>query len=195
MFTLKNILSILLFIAFCPLHGQNFNIPVSKAIGDLNKDGLDDLVTVMQDTVHENAPYRIAVFFGVADEEYKLVVLSGQLIEPQYPDGRDGYRYGNGFEGVEIKKGILIVNNSLLRGHFEQKFRYQNGNFELIGYTSTSSDGVGRIYSEDFNLSTGDRFLKEENYETGKIVRNEKTKKLIRPLPKLQDMKAFEDNW
>lgn len=195
MHSLKNFLSILSIIAFCPLYAQNFSIPVSKATGDLNKDGLEDLVTVMQDTVHENAPYRIAVFFGVADEEYKPVVSSDRLIEPQYPDGRDGYRYGNGFEGVEIKKGILIVNNSLLRGHFEYKFRYQNGNFELIGYTSTSSDGVGRIYSEDFNLSTGERFLREENYETGKTVRNEKTKKLIRPLPKLQDMKAFEDNW
>ena len=174
---------------------QNFDAPVSNATGDLNKDGIEDLVTVMQDTLHENAPYRIAVFFGIADGGHKLVVSSDQLIEPQYPDGRDGYRYGNGFEGIEIKKGILIVNNSLLRGYFEYKFRYQDGNFELIGYTSGSSDGVGRIYSEDFNLSTGDRYLKEENYETGKIVRNEKTKKLIRPLPKLQEVKAFEDNW
>lgn len=197
MYSHKNLLSIVLLLAFCPcvLLAQNFNIPVSKATGDLNKDGIDDLVTVMQDTVQNNAPYRLQVSFGTEDGVYKPMVSSDKLIDPQYPDGRDGYRTGDGFDSVEIKRGILLVNTSLLRGFITQKFRYQNGNFELIGYTSSSSDGIGRIYSEDFNLSTGDRLLKEENYETGKTVRNEKTKKLIRPLPRLQDMKAFENEW
>jgi hypothetical protein len=174
---------------------QNFKVAVAKASGDLNKDGIEDLVTVMQDTLHENAPYRLQVSFGKGDEKFTPIVFSDKLIEPQYPDGRDGFRSGNGFDSVEIKKGILLVNISLLRGYITYKFRYQNGNFELIGYKSSSSDGIGTIYSDDFNLSTGDRITIRENYETGKIISNEKTKKLVRPLPKLQDIKAFEEQW
>jgi len=178
-----------------PCLAQDFNITVSKATGDLNKDGIEDMVSVRQDSVHDKGPYRIQVLFGLEGGGYKPIVSSDQLIEPQYPDGRDGYRTGNGFDGVEIKKGILIVSNFLLRGHYEYKFRYQNGNFELIGYTYASSDGIGKIYSEDFNLSTGERFYKEELYETGEISRNENTKDLIRPLPKLQDIIPFENGW
>ncbi|WP_294818955.1 hypothetical protein [uncultured Flavobacterium sp.] len=179
---------------YSPCLAQNFNIPVAKATGDLNKDGIEDLVTVMQDTLHENASYMIQVFFGI-EGGYKPVVSSDELIEPQYPDGRDGFQYGNGFDSVEIKRGILLVNTSLLRGFITQKFRYQNGNFELIGYTSSSSDGIGRIYSEDFNLSTGDRLITVELYETGRMERTEKTKKVIRPLPRLQDMNASGPYW
>jgi len=174
---------------------QNFKVAVAKASGDLNKDGIEDLVTVIQDTLHENAPYRLQVSFGKGYGKFTPIVSSDQLIEPQYPDGREGYMYGNGFDSVEIKKGILMVNISLLRGYIIYKFRYQNGNFELIGYKSSSSDGIGTIYSDDFNLSAGDRITIRENYETGKIISNEKTKKLVRPLPKLQDIKAFEEEW
>lgn len=176
-------------------HSQNFNIPVTKATGDLNKDGIEDLVTVMQDTLTETRPYRIAVSFSEENGSVKLAVSSDQLIQPEYPYGKNGYRTGDGFDSVEIKKGILIVNNLLLRGHYEYKFRYQNSNFELIGYTYTSSDGIGKIYSNDFNLSTGIRFYKEESYETGKVFRDEKVKQLIRPLPKFQDIIPFDNDW
>ncbi len=190
-------ISIVVFIAYwhCTALAQNFNVPISKAVGDLNKDSIEDLVTVTQDTLHDNAPYRIQVSFGTGNGSFRPAVSSDKLIEPQYPDGKKGYRTGNGFEGLEIKKGILIVSNSLLRGHYEYKFRYQNGNFELIGYSYTNSDGIGKIYSEDFNLSTGIRLYKEELYETGKIARDEKVKNLIRPLPKLQDIIPFENEW
>ncbi len=176
-------------------YSQNFNVPVTKATGDLNKDGIEDLVTVTQDTISDTWPYRIQVSFGTGNGELKPVVSSDQLIDPQYPDGKGGWNYGHGFDSVEIKKGILIINNSLLRGHYEYKFRYQNGNFELIGYTYASSDGIGKIYSEDFNLSTGMRYYKEGSYETEEVFRDEKVKQLIRPLPRFQDIKPFDNDW
>ena len=172
----------------------NFSHKIREVIGDLNKDNLLDKVIVTQDTLNENAPYRIQIFFNQPNGNSKLIVTSTKIIEPQYPDGKDGYKTGNGFSDVTIKKGILSVNFELLRGHFEHKFRFQNGNFELIGYTEGQSNGRGEIYYVDFNLSTGIKIVKVENYETDTIVSNEKSKLIIRPLPKLQDIQPFEND-
>ncbi|WP_439506198.1 hypothetical protein [Sediminibacterium sp.] len=166
----------------------NFSYKVMEVEGDLNKDGLPDKVIVTQDTVHENAPYRLQVFFKEPSGQYKLIVTSTKIIEPQYPDGRDGYRTGDEFGEVSINKGILGIRFDLLRGNYEHKFRFQKGNFELIGYTEYLSDGQGVMRSIDFNLSTGVRIEKLERYDTDKLL-SQKTKKiLIRPLPKLQDL-------
>jgi hypothetical protein len=172
-------------------YSQNFNVPVTKATGDLNKDGIEDLVTVTQDTIGEAWPYRIEVSFGTENGSFRPVVSSDKLI----PESKYGYMYGSGFRNVEIKKGVLYVNMDLLRGGCIYKFRYQNGNFELIGYTHGSIDSMMMIYSVDFNLSTGMKFSKQESNETGKVVKDEKIKKLIRPLPKFQDVIIFENDW
>lgn len=172
----------------------NFSHKIIEVTGDLNKDSLLDIIIVTQDTVNENAPYRLQIFFKQPNGKSKLIATSTKIIEPQYPDGRNGYKTGNGFSDVTIKKGILSVNFELLRGHFEHKFRFQNGNFELIGYTEGQSYGRGEMYYIDFNLSTGTKIVKVENYETDKIVSNKKSKLIIRPLPKLEDVLPFEND-
>lgn len=174
---------------------DTFTFLVTKVIGDLNKDNLDDKVIVTQDTINQNSPYKLQIFFAQPNGEFKLIATSTKIIAPQYPDGRDGYRTGDGFMDITINKGVLSVNFGLLRGHFEHKFRFQNGNFELIGFSSVSSDGHGTMYSTDFNLSTGIRIEKTENYgeEDVKDASNIKKKILIRPLPKIQDVVPYEN--
>lgn len=191
---MKHILLILLLLTQLTSYSQtvapkyNFSYKVMEVEGDLNKDSLPDKAIVTQDTVHENAPYRLQVFFKEPSGQYKLIVTSTKIIEPQYPDGRDGYRTGDEFGEVSINKGILGIRFDLLRGNYEHKFRFQKGNFELIGYTEYLSDGQGVMRSIDFNLSTGVRIEKLERYDTDKLL-SQKTKKiLIRPLPKLQDL-------
>lgn len=171
----------------------NFDHKVMEVEGDLNKDNLVDKVVVTQDTLNENAPYRLQIFFKEPNGRSRLIVTSIKIIEPQYPDGRDGYVTGNGFSGVTIQNGVLSVNFGLLRGHFEHKFRFQNGNFELIGFSEVYSDGQGVMTTTDFNLSTGIRIEKSERYDTDKILSNTKKKILIRPLPKLQDVIPMEN--
>jgi hypothetical protein len=171
----------------------NFEHKIMEVEGDLNKDSLVDKVVVTQDTLNENAPYRLQIFFKETNGLSKLIVTSTKIIEPQYPDGRDGYRTGNGFSDVTIQNGVLGVNFQLLRGHFEHKFRFQNGNFELIGFTEGYSDGQGVMRTTDFNLSTGIRIEKSERYDTDKILSKTKKKILIRPLPKLQDIIPMEN--
>jgi hypothetical protein len=167
---------------------SNFNHKIVEVTGDLNKDNLTDKVIVTQDSLNENAPYRLQVFFAEPNGGFKIFVTSTKIIEPQYPDGRDGFRTGNGFADVTVKNGVLSVNFELLRGHYEHKFRFQNGNFELIGFSEVSSNGQGVMETIDFNLLTGIRIEKSERYDSDKVLSNKKKKILIRPLPKLQDI-------
>ena len=166
---------------------DRFNYILSKATGDLNKDQIPDFAIVTQDTLADTAPYRIQVFFGKPGGGRTLVVSSTKAIAEQHPGGKNGYRDGYGFSEIEIAKNVLTISCELLRGGNEAKFRYQNGNFELIGFSESFSDGQGHIHSVDFNLSTNVIVHEKENYETGKMV--ESTKKIlkIRPLPKLQN--------
>lgn len=189
-------LVILLFIVFFQLHcfGQadtteyHFNYRITEVEADLNNDYLADKVIVTQDSLNEKGPYRLQIFFREPSGQLKLAVTSTQLIEAQYPNGRDGWATGNGFSGLEIKDGLLSVSCELLRGHYEHIFRLKNGNFELIGYSKVNSNGQGIIQYIDFNLVTGIRVEQSERYDTDKIISRKKRKIIIRPLPKLEDL-------
>lgn len=141
-------------------------IPVKSVNGDLNKDNLPDLVKVSQDTAADAAPYRLQIFFAKPGDQYELVLSSDSAIVPDFPEGRDGWRTGTKFYDVEITNGVLIITTELLRGSYKHKFRYQKSKFELIGFTEVSSDGQGKMYHIDFNLSTGQRTTTIERYDT-----------------------------
>jgi hypothetical protein len=172
---------------------DNFVVQVKKVKGDLNKDNLADLVIVSQDTINAKAPYKLDIFFAQPNGTFKLIVSTTKAIDPQYPEGKNGYYNGNSFYDITIEKGILTIKNELTRGNFEHKFRYQNNNFELIGFIQVYSDGQGTMGMVDFNLSTGIRVSTSERYDDSDEKPTKKQKKiLIRPLPKLQDFTPFK---
>lgn len=174
---------------------DSFTYVIATVTGDLNKDNYPDTVIVSQDTADERAPYRLQIYFGQANRKSKLIVSSVKIIEPQYPEGKEGYRTGDRFSDITIKNRVLSINAELLRGHYEHKFRWQKGNFELIGFTEVYSNGQGEMYTTDFNLMTGIRVIKTERYDTDKIVSVIKKKILIRPLPKLQEISPRENEY
>lgn len=181
-------------ICFSQTKGEeyNFSHKIIEVFGDLNKDNLPDKAIVTQDTLHEKAPYRLQVFFKEANGTFKLVATSLTIIAPQYPNGQKEYSDG-GFSDITIVKGVLSVNVELIRGHFAHKFRYQNNNFELIGFSEVNSDGLGVLTTIDYNLSTGIRIEKSERYDTDVVLSNTKKKIRIRPLPKLQDVVPMDN--
>jgi len=168
-----------------------FDHLIAVVNGNLNKDNLPDKVIVTQDTLDKKAPYRLQIFFKEPGGQYKLIESSTQIIEPQYPDGNDGFYTGNSFLEITIKKAVFCIHNELLRGHYEYLFRYQHDRFELIGFSESQSDGRGKMYYTDFNLVTGIKIRQTDNYETDKVISRIKTKQLIRPLPKLKDLVPF----
>lgn len=187
---------LLAFLFSALLSAQNFTKEITKVKGDLNKDGLIDYVQVLQDTVSETAPYRLEIYFAETNGNFKKIVSTTRAIDPQFPEGRNGYYNGNSFYEITITKGILSIHNELIRGNFEHKFRYQNGNFELIGFSEVYSDGQGTMGMIDFNLSTGIRVKTTEPYGEDNFPKTKAQKKItIKPLPKLQDFAPFKTEY
>ncbi|HLP13381.1 MAG TPA: hypothetical protein VK177_15695 [Flavobacteriales bacterium] len=174
---------------------HNYTVPFATVKGDLNKDKIADLVIITQDTLQQRRPYKLEVYFIQPNGTKKLIVSTTKALEPQFIEGENtSPRNGPYLVDPVIKKGVLWINHELLRGHFEHKWRYQNGNFELIGYSFVESNGVGLMYTNDFNLSTGEYVHKEEEYSNDKVVVHKKQKHKITPLPKLQDFELYEND-
>jgi hypothetical protein len=168
-----------------------FNRIITTITGDLNKDNLPDSVIVLQDTLNDNAPYRLQLFFKNVNAGYKLVVQNDSAIEVEFPNGKDGMRTGTRFSDISISAGVLTINTELLRGYYEYKFRFQNGYFALIGFKQNYSDGQGIATTTDFNLSTGILVETMQRYDTDKIISNTKKKIKINPLPNLKGFTPF----
>lgn len=170
-----------------------FDFTVSTAHGDLNKDGILDLVIVTQDTASNFGPYRLEIFFTQPNGDKKMIVQSDHAIEVQYPNGKDGWLHGNALEQVSIKKGVVWIEMGFLRGHMEHKFRYQNNRFELIGYCYADVL-AGHLTTIDFNLSTGHRIEKYGGIDQNLKVISD-TIIRINPLPNLDEFTPYSNEF
>ncbi|SEW52853.1 hypothetical protein [Chitinophaga arvensicola] len=168
-----------------------YNYLAGKAIGDLDKDGIADSVTVQQDTTDNTHPYRLQVFFGHADGTYTSVVTADHVIEATYPLGSDGMNEGHRFDEVVIKKGTLDIHTSLIHSNVHHIFRYQHGHFELIGFSQDQLEDINTVSEEQYNLSTGQYIrYKEAPDGTGKSeVENRVIP--VSPLPVLDNFVPF----
>ena len=169
---------------------DHFKVIVSNVRGDLNNDGIDDLVTVKQDTVNEERPYRLRIYLSQTDQKSKLVLSSDSAIVSMKSKGNIGYAVTL-FTGVEIKKGTLIINHELTRGSFAHQFRFQNNEFELIGFRSGGVSGRN-VEEIDFNLSTGDKIIQLTPIGGDQVRSIERSKEFIRPLPILKSFEPYD---
>ncbi len=184
-----------LLLLFAPIFyfSQNFNVKIINLKGDLNKDGIEDIVIIKQDTLSKTHPYLLQIFFKNKLGKLNLIVSSMKAISPEFPNGIQTF-HDNTDVSLEIKKGILWLKIGLIRGHFEHKFRFNNNNFELIGFSFVNAN-VNRVEIKDFNLLTGKYLYKEEEIGTDKILVNMTKKIFIRPLPKLQDFEPLSKEY
>ncbi|MDI9258237.1 hypothetical protein [Flavobacterium sedimenticola] len=169
----------------------NFSVLISEVKGDLNKDQLEDKVIVTQDTIDNYAPFSLQIFFAQTDGTFKLTVSSTNVIEAQYQNGKGEYKEPGGFESVTAKKGVITFRYQTLKGYFEHKFRFQNENFELIGFTQFHETAEEKT-TVDFNLTNG-RYITKTFHTEKETTTIHKEKKLIRPLPRLQDIESIFD--
>jgi hypothetical protein len=164
--------------------------------GDLNKDGIDDCLLIIKGTDKEN------IVINRFDEEVDrnrrgiLVLLkkkdSYQLAIKNYAcfasENEDGGVYFPPQLSIEINKGNLYVQYGHGRyGHWQYTFRYQNSDFELIGYDISNGGAV--IDSEtsinflskkklkkvntNFDAEGGDEVYEEtwENIEISELIK------------------------
>lgn len=168
---------------------MHFKTLVTTAYGDLNKDGLEDLAIVTQDTIHELAPYCLEVFFRQANNDLKLIVSTTKAIPPQFPNGREYYQRENEFDDLSIEQGVLWIITSFIRGGEEHQFKFQNDHFELIGYSFAYVERSTQSLI-DYNLSTGRRIEKEGliSEDTNQVTLDKIVK--IFPLPSLESFNS-----
>ncbi|MDR2283993.1 MAG: hypothetical protein LBE37_12325 [Sphingobacterium sp.] len=178
--------------------------------GDLNKDGIDDHVIVIEDTKSENFktndglgadtlnlnPRMIMVFFKEKDNGYTLVAQntigfipsendeeSTCLSDPLMTEG-----------GIGIQKGILTIGfqywlscGSWYVNNADYKFRYQNQEMALIGFDhSEFHRASGEQSSTSINLST-----KQMEYITGYNMFDDSTSKPKKTKSKWKGEKSY----
>ncbi|WP_062702610.1 hypothetical protein [Chryseobacterium indologenes] len=162
----------------------------TMATGDLNKDGLEDVVLVYENEKllkHERNEKRILrILLKQPDGQYIMTAESSGAVA--------GENMNNVFfSGIEIKKGLLIINHDFLRGGAVHKYRYQNNGFYLIGAEFRSGD-ASHYSGIDYNLSTGKYIAEFENSESDpqlpKSYKKEGIKK-ISPLPEIESYELF----
>jgi len=184
---------------------------IAKSEGDLNKDKINDVAFIIENTATENIilnkglgkdtlninPRFLVVLFKT-DSKYVLKSINKKFIPSQdvleSPCLEDPLME-NG--GIEIKNGVLNIDlhywsscGSWDVTDRKYKFRFQNNSFVLIGYDSSNFHrSTGESNSESINfiskkkeLITGMNEFAESNPKT--IWKNIKAEKLI----KLEDL-------
>lgn len=138
--------------------------------GDLNKDGIKDLVFAIQNTDTSNIeandgfgidsidlnPRILGIYFGTEDGFYIQELISYEFIIP-----RDSPTMDEPFDGFSLNdKGVLDINyhfwfsaGSWSMSNLTYRFRYQDNAFTLIGYDSYEghrASGETTEYSVNF---------------------------------------------
>lgn len=169
---------------------------LKQAEGDLNKDNVPDAVLVIaslqEDSNTEDAveaPRPLLILFKQADGSF---VLSGS-----HPDfilcKMCGGVFGDPLDNVMIERGTVVVSHyggSNQKWGSTHRFRFQDGDWYLIGQTEMNHHGItGEHHETDKNLVTGDLIVTNTD-DKGKTV-TKKTKAPKAPLPKLSQVAPF----
>ena len=175
------------------------------SIGDLNKDGVDDKVLLIQGTdkgafeknefgelVDRNRRGIIVLF--KKDNQYQMVLKNLNCFSSENEDG--GVYYAPELS-LEINKGNLYIHYAHGRyGYWKYTFRYRNSDFYLIGYDS--SEG-GEVVEKETSINFLSKKKQEkvntnENAEGGdEEFRETWTNITVNKLLKLRDIKDFEN--
>ncbi len=170
-----------------PRKTDNFSVEVKMAIGDLNKDGIDDMAVMKQDTTNETWPYRLHIYFQDQKGKYSSVLSTDDAVPPRRPGGKKPLQAGNDLVDLGIANNVLTISAEVTGGYYQHKFRYQHNDFELIGFSGVQSDTAGIMTITDFNMSTGIRVIEKVNSRNDSLISNTEEKHLIRPLPDLRN--------
>jgi len=173
--------------------------------GDLNKDGSVDCILLIKGTDKENIvqdEYRgeldrnrrgLIVLFNKGDN-YKVAITNFGCFSSE---NEDGGVYSPPELSLYIKKGNLYIHYAHGRyGYWKYTFRFQNSNFELIGYDASDDSGPIVNNETSINFLTKRKQIKEntnKNAEGGDEIFKETWENInINKLINLSDIKDFD---
>ncbi|NCT93342.1 MAG: hypothetical protein GXC72_02860 [Chitinophagaceae bacterium] len=148
----------------------NYSI-IGKASGDLDKDGVEELVVAYNTSNHEEK-----INDGVPRELIIYKKTNGQWIVWQKSmqalyGSRDGGMMGDPFSGISVQKGVLHISQdggSSWKWSRTDKYRYDGKAFKLIGFVSNYGKPCEYWEEIDFNLITGKVVVKKESEDCEK---------------------------
>ncbi|MBL3654501.1 hypothetical protein [Fulvivirga sediminis] len=172
---------------------------IAEAKGDLNKDGVEDLAFVIQNTDKKNLkindglgvdtvdhnPRVLGIYFGQKGGGYQKQLQSNEFILiREFPTMDDP------FDGISIlSNGVLQIDfhfwysaGSWYMSNHQYKFRYQHQRFELIGYECSEMHRAS-MNSTDYSINFSTRKM-----SIIRITHNEKTDKE----EETKELKTFE---
>jgi hypothetical protein len=184
-----------------------FSDGIEEIKGDLNNDGLADMVLIIKETKKANIindKYRgeldrnrrgIIILLNKKDH-YKLALKNYDCFSSENEDG-GGYLAPELV--VSIENGNLIVHYAHGRyGYWDYTFRYQNSDFELIGYHLSAHNGPILDSETSMNFLTKKKLervnVNKDIKESGDEVFEEKWSDLkMKELIRLSEIEDFDD--
>ncbi|NGZ77676.1 hypothetical protein [Saccharibacillus alkalitolerans] len=146
---------------------------IARAEGDLNKDGIPDLALVIQQDGEEGEamPRRLLLAFGEKGGGYRLSAIADHVVL----SADEGGVWGDPFHGVTVEQGAVVIRHeggSNDRWYNTYRFRYQGGDWKLIGATVgsyfTGAQTAESADEDDCNLATGD-YVSRRTDEQGRV--------------------------
>ncbi len=139
---------------------------LKKAEGDLNKDGLNDLVFVLRHMKEEkeNSPESRILLIYLKDKMGKFQLQENRADFILKMD--EGGMMGDPFQDISIQRGSILIEHSggsRERWMYKHRFQFRDTGFFLIGRTETLYDSAtGDSKTTDSNLLTGKTEITEE---------------------------------
>ncbi|WP_353548715.1 hypothetical protein [Sediminibacterium sp. KACHI17] len=156
-------LFLMLFFSATVCLSQNVPIPRNYSIvdsirGDLDKDGVDELVVAYntksdEEAIDDGVP-RELIIYKLVNHKWSVWQKSTQALM----GSRDGGMMGDPYGEMVIEKGILKIlqeGGSSWKWNITDKYRYDGREFKLIGCESHYGKPCEYFGSFDFNLVTG----------------------------------------
>ncbi len=173
---MKNVLSLITIFLFTIFYSQelkNFIIPkgyekILEVKGDLDKDGKEENVVVFNTNIQtkfegvERKFYILKKIGGILKiwKENSTIILPKEIgFSPE----------SNPLPEITIKKGILIITQSFSTNSrhtqtYKHTYRYQNGDFYLIGSLQNFDDTCEFNMYDEINFSTGKAIVDQKYY-------------------------------
>lgn len=206
---MKKFLFFITLIFFSVLQSQelkDFTIPkgyekILETKGDLDKDGKDETVIVFNtnETPDPESP-------GLVRKSYILKNINGKLkIWKENSnlifDSKEGFYPENNLLELTIKNNCLVIfqtyfSNSRHTVTSKNTYRFQNGDFYLIGALIQFDDICEFNYSDEINFSTGKVIVSEEYSDcddgSNRKIPENYHKEFTHKLPKLIKMSEYK---
>ncbi|WP_449399149.1 hypothetical protein [Chryseobacterium wanjuense] len=142
--------------------------------GDLDGDHIPEKVIVYntKDTTDFGNIREIQILKNF-NGKWKILEKSRNAVLESNSGGMMGDPYGD----TKIEKGILMISQyggSSWKWGYTDKYRFQNGHFELIGYSSSYGKPEEYFSTVDYNLSTGQLVFEKEVENTAEYGQSKK---------------------